>query len=64
MIIVYSGGFFMSTACKTSAINVASSSPDRHCSAEPPSIGGELGGPKIEKYKGEVLLFISSEEVA
>jgi hypothetical protein len=54
----------MSTTCKTSAINVASSSPDQHCLAEPPSIGGELGGPKIAKYKGEVLLFISSEEVA
>jgi hypothetical protein len=42
----------MSTACKTSAINVASSSPDQHCSAKPPSIGGKLGGPKIVKYKG------------
>jgi hypothetical protein len=41
----------MSTACKTSAINAASSSPDQHSSTEPPSIGGTLGGPKIAKYK-------------
>jgi hypothetical protein len=41
----------LSTACKTSAINVASSSPDQHYLAEPPSIGGKLGGPKIAKYK-------------
>jgi hypothetical protein len=54
----------MLTTCKTSAINAASSSPDQHCLTEPPSIGGELRGPKITKYKGEVLLLISSEEVA
>ena len=42
----------MSTTCKTSAINDASSSPNQHCLAKPPSIGGELGGPKIAKYKG------------
>jgi hypothetical protein len=54
----------MSTACNTSVINTPSSSLNQHCSAEPPSIGGELGGPKIAKYKGQVLLFISSEEVA
>ena len=42
----------MSTTCKTSAINDASSSPNQHCLAKPPSIGGKLGGPKIAKYKG------------
>jgi hypothetical protein len=42
----------MLTTCKTSAINAASSSPDQHCLTEPPSIGGELRGPKIVKYKG------------
>ena len=36
----------------STAINAASSSPDQHYSAEPPSIGGELGGLKIGKYKG------------
>ena len=43
--------FFMWTTTNTSAINTPSS-PDQHYSAEPPSIGGELGGPKIAKYKG------------
>ena len=33
-------------------INTPSSSPDQNCTSEPPSIGGELRGPKIEKYKG------------
>ena len=42
----------MSTTYKTSAINDASSSPEQHCSTEPPSIVGELGSPKIAKYKG------------
>jgi hypothetical protein len=51
VIIIYSGGF-LSTACKTSTINAAFSSLDQHCSAEPPSISGELGGSKIAKYKG------------
>jgi len=33
-------------------INTPSSSPDQNCTSEPPSIGGELGGPKITKYNG------------
>jgi hypothetical protein len=56
--------FFKRNARNKSAINTASSSPNQHYLAEPPSIGWEHGGRKIAKYKGEVLLFISSEEVA
>ena len=33
-------------------INTPSSSPDQNYTSEPPSIGGDLGGPKITKYNG------------
>ena len=59
----YSSGWLNEPLVKK-VINVASSSPDQNSLVEPPSIGGECGAPKIAKYKGEVLFFISLKEVA
>jgi len=37
---------------------------DQNSISHPPSIGDDFGVPDFSKYKGEVLIFISREEVA
>jgi hypothetical protein len=38
--------------------------PEQHSISQPPSIGGDFGGPDFTKYKEEVLILISWKEVA
>jgi hypothetical protein len=44
--------FFKPTASELSVINTTLPPPDRSCSSQPTSIGGDFGGPDFTKYKG------------
>jgi hypothetical protein len=52
------------TACDFSGCKYHFFLPEQHCISQPPSIGGDFGGPDFTKYKGEVLILISWKEVA
>jgi hypothetical protein len=44
--------FSKPTASELSVINTTLPPPDRSCSSQPTSIGGNFGGPDFTKYKG------------